>query len=139
MTHIMVFLDKETEPSNFMLSKLKSRGYDLSILINPNFEDNSFKENLNNLNPEDYLISIGSCVNLGVKVLENKIRNIEAAFFVVNQEFEFFKSLKAKKVFIYGNYFAESFSEKFDVSAFIEDEESSIFEEILIDIISLEH
>lgn len=139
MTHIMILADEDSKELYSLILKLEARGYFISKIIKPDVSSNSFKESLNNLLPEDYLICIGNSVQSGVSVLENKIRSISAAFFVVNSHIEVTGGLKSKKFFVYGNSFAEEFGLALDVDSFVEEDISIIFEEVLIDIISLEH
>ena len=140
MIHIMILQDgKEKKGLNSLFSKLKSRGYDLTFHENPDVDSNNFKEYLNDLEPQDYIICIGSTVNKGLKVLQNKLRSIEAAFFLINDNIDFEGKIKAKKVFIYGNEHAKSVGIALDVEPFIDEDLEVLIEELLIDIISLEH
>lgn len=135
----MFLVDEDDKETYSLILKLEARGYFISKFVNPDVSSNDFKESLNGLLPDDYLVCIGGGVEKGVKILQNKLRSISAAFFVVDRKVEVDGSLKAKKVFVYGNEFAEDFGLALDVDSFIDDEKDVLLEELLIDIISLEH
>lgn len=135
----MILADEDNKELYKLILKLEARGYFITKIINPDVSSNEFKESLNSLEPQDYLISVGQAVNSGISVLENKLRSIEAAFFVVNSPCKSPSSLKAKKIFLYGGEEAEKLGDSLDLEVFVDDDLDVLFEEVLIDIISLEH
>lgn len=139
MIHIMILADEDSKELYKLILKLEARGYFITKIISPDVSSNSFKESLNALEPEDYLLCVGESVNSGISVLEHKLRSIEAAFFVVNNPCSFSGTLKAKKIFLYGNEEAEKLGDNLDLEAFLDDDLDILLEEVLIDIISLEH
>ncbi len=132
-------MDEKTPFVEEFISKLHSRGYDVSLVVDPDVESVKFKESLNNLEPEDYLICVGESCKAGLSVLEKKLRSIECAFFIVLSPISFKGSLKAKKVYLYGDENVNSLADNLEVEPFVDEELSVLFEEVLIDIISLEH